>query len=218
MKNTFLFVLMIASSWQIFGQESSDPATKVILEAMKTKVESYENMVVDFSLTIAFPEEDPEEQKGKLMLSGDQYNLDLGSQTIISDGKTLWFYLKARNEVQINDYVEDEEGDIMSPKELFKIYEKDDYIYALVFEGMEKGRAVQKIEFKPTDPESEYSKMRMTLDKGKKELMRVKAFGKDGSRYTLNLDSFKANADLSASTFQFDASDYPDVQIEDLRN
>ncbi len=218
MKNIILFALLFVGSLEISAQESSDPATKAILEAMKSKVEAYENMVVDFSLTIAFPEEDPEIQKGQLKLSGDQYHLNLGPQTIISDGETLWFYLKSRNEVQINDYVEDEDGDIMSPKDLFKIYEKDDYIYALVFEGIEKGKTVQKIEFKPTDPDSEYSKMRMTLDKGKKELMRVKAFGKDGSRYTLNLDSFKANADLSDNTFQFNAADYPDVQIEDLRN
>ncbi len=218
MKNIFLIVLLVASSFSSKAQESSDPATKAILEAMKTKVEAYENMVVDFSLTIAFPEEDPEVQKGKLMLSGDQYHLNMGPQTIISDGKTLWFYLKARNEVQINDYEENEDGEILSPKDLFKIYEKDDYIYALVFEGVEKGRTVQKIEFKPTDPDSEYSKMRMTLDKRRKELMRVKAFGKDGSRYTLNLDSFKANADLAENTFQFNAKDYPDVQIEDLRN
>jgi len=218
MKKIILFTLLVATSIGLFAQESSDPATKAILEAMKSKVETYENIVVDFSLTIAFPEEDPEVQKGKLKLSGDQYHLNMGPQTIISDGETLWFYLKSRNEVQINDYEENEDGDIMSPKDIFKIYEKDDYIYALVFEGLEKGRAVQKIEFKPTDPDSEYSKMRMTLDKAKKELIRVKAFGKDGSRYTLTLDSFEANADLGINTFKFNESEYPEVQIEDLRN
>jgi len=217
MKNIILYLCLLSFSINGIAQESSDPATKAILEAMKVKVEGYENIVADFSLTIAFPEEDPEVQKGKLKLSGDQYHLNMGPQTIISDGKTLWFYLKSRNEVQINDYEENENGDILSPKDLFKIFEKDDYIYALVFEGVEKGKTIQKIEFKPTDPDSEYSKMRMTLDKNRKELMRVKAFGKDGSRYTLNLDSFKVNENLAENTFKFNEADFPGVQVEDLR-
>lgn len=218
MKNLFLLFSAMFAGISLVAQESSDPATKAILESMKNQYESYESVSVDFSLSIQFPEEDPEVQSGQLWLANEKYHLVMGGQTIICDGNTLWFYLKDRNEVQINDYEEEENGDIMSPKDLFKIYEKDDYIYAIVFDGLEEGKSVQKIEFKPTDPDSEYSKMRMTINKKNKNLIRVKAFGKDGSRYTLALNTFSPNKALDSSKFVFNPANYPDVQIEDLRN
>ena len=214
-----LLLLFVFVSVAGFSQETSDPKATAILEEMKNKFDAYKDFTTDFRLTLQFPEEEPEVQKGKFYMAGDKFHLATPDQEIICNGATIWMHLKQRNEVQISDYeAEENEGEITSPKDLFKLYEGGKFIYALIYEGVEDGIQVQKIEFKPTDSDSEYSKMRMTINKKNQTLIRVKAFAKDGSRYTMQLDSFKPNTNLTASVFNFDPAVHPNIQVEDLRN
>jgi outer membrane lipoprotein carrier protein len=146
--------------------ETSDPAATVILEKIKKEYLSYTSVEIDFTLTIALPEEKEEIQKGKIAQQGDKYRLKMGPQEIFCNGQALWLYLKERNEVQINDANGDdaEEVNIMSPKDLFTLYEKGEYIYGIVNEGKEAGKSIVQIEFKPTDRYSEYTKLRLTIE------------------------------------------------------
>ncbi|MFK7810476.1 MAG: outer membrane lipoprotein carrier protein LolA [Saprospiraceae bacterium] len=221
----FLFCLIASLITSIsFAQTStftdgSDPAAKAILEKIKNEYQSYSSMEIDFTLTIAFPEEKEEIQKGSITQQGNKYRMQMGAQEIISDGEVLWLYLKDRNEVQINDIEEagDGEVDIFSPEDLFTLYEKGDYIYALVNEEKEGGKAIQQIEFKPTDRYSEYTKLRLTIEKGSNKVMRMKVFSKDGSKYTLNIDKLNANKKFDADYFTFKKENYPGVKVENLR-
>ncbi len=202
-----------------FTKETSDPAAKAILEKLRTKYEAYKTVEADFKLIIEIPEEDKEVQTGNLAQKGEQYRLKLDNQSIYSDGKTLWLYLKSNNEVQINnvDDFEEEDEDFLSPKDLLRIYEKEDFIYALTNEGTEKGVAIQQIEFKPTDKDSEYAKMRLTIDKRKNQIMRIKAFAVDGARYTMDVTKFKPNLAYKTTDFTFNPKDFPGIHVEDLR-
>ncbi|NNE28392.1 MAG: outer membrane lipoprotein carrier protein LolA [Saprospiraceae bacterium] len=216
MRISFILLSFLISA-SFFAQEVSDPEATRILSAMKEKFDGYKNIQANFSLSIEFPEEDPEIQKGILTMARDKYKLDMESQSIYCDGTDIWLHLKNRNEVQINTYEDTGDSDIMSPKDLFRIYEQEDYIYALSNEFVENGIPVQQIEFKPTDPNSEYSKMRLTLDKKGLNMIRLKAFAKDGSRFTLSVDKFDTNLDMPSSFCEFDASQFPNIIVEDLR-
>ena len=207
-------LLLFASG--IIAQETADKEAKRILEKMRQQYESYEAVAADFKLTIEIPEMDKEIQQGKIIQRDEQYKLDLPDQAVICDGKTLWLHLKKNKEVQIND-VEEESEDILSPKDLLRMYEKDDYLYALTNDDFEGNIAIQQIEFKPTDRDSEIAKLRLTINKKNLEVMRIQAFNKDGSRYTLEVTSFKTNPAINAATFVFNKADYPGVRVEDLR-
>ena len=221
MKNLLFLFLATCFSTICFGQlepETSDPAAKAILEKMRTKYEDYTTVAADFTLTIEIPEEETEIQEGSIAQEGDKYRLDLEHQAIYSDGQSLWLFMKNNNEVQINDvddFEEDEE--MLSPKDLLRIYEKEDFIYQLINEDYENGVAIQQIEFKPTDRDSEYSKMRVTIDRKKTQIMRIKAFSKDGSRYTMDVKKFLPNQKYKASDFVFNPDNHPDIFGEDLR-
>jgi len=222
MKNFMILLLLFgfttAGLAQTTFKEEVDPAAKAILKKMKDIYESYETLEADFTLTIEIPEQDVETQTGTISQKGDKYHLLLDDQAIISDGNTLWYYLKNKNEVQINNVEEDmEEGEIMSPKALLHIYESKQFMYALVHEGMEGNTSIQQIEFKPIDRDSDYSKLRLTIDKKSTRMMRIKAFGKDGSRFTLKINDFKPNKALSDQFFVFDETLYKGVRVEDLR-
>lgn len=224
MKNIVFCLFASLLTFTVFAQENtftdtSDPAATAILDKLKKEYESYSSMEIDFTLTIAFPEEKEEIQKGKIAQQGEMYRMQMGPQEIVSDGKALWLYLKERNEVQINsiDEEDNEEMNILSPSDLFTLYEKGDYIYGLVNEGKEGGKVIQQIEFKPTDRYSEYTKLRLTLEKGTNKVIRMKVFSKDGSQYTLSIDKLTPNKKFTNAHFTFNVNEYPGLKVEDLR-
>ena len=204
---------------QNFTKKSdSDPKAKEVLEKMRKKYEAFQSLEAEFSIAIEIPAQPTQNQKGKLVQQGQKYRLVMGDRTMVSDGKAVWLYLQKNNEVQINDVEEDtESGGISSPKDLLKAYEWEDYIYALTGEFSENGKVVQQIEFKPTLRDSEYSKIRVSLDKKTSDILSIKSFGKDGSRYTLTINKFSPNKQVAASTFTFAKSECPACHFEDLR-
>ncbi|MEM0992331.1 MAG: outer membrane lipoprotein carrier protein LolA [Bacteroidota bacterium] len=223
MRKLLFFLLFSAISITTFAQkntlskaEDSDPAATALLKKVQQKYEAYQSIGMDFSLTIKVPEMPAEVQRGTLTQRGESYKLDMKDQLILSDSKTIWLYLKSLNEVQIMDASEMPEG-MLSPKDLLKIYEQKDFVYALTNRIKKDGRWLQQIEFKPLKKEVDYAKMRVSIANQSNEVVQVEAFGKDGSRYILSVDKFRPNVAVSDATFQFDKSDYPDVYLEDLR-
>lgn len=225
----YLLVILCLSigwntSWAQNGQNTlssstdSDPKAKAILKEMRDKYEGYASMEAAFSIHIKLPEEPAEVQQVNFKKKGDAYRVEMASNTVISDGKTLWIILDRNKEVQINDVPDPADDDvILSPASLFSLYEKDDFAFFLVGQTTENGKLVQKIEFKPLDQDADYSKLRLTLVKGSNEFVSVVAFGKDGSRYTITVDKLTPNKSLAASLFTFNKADYADYYVEDLR-
>jgi outer membrane lipoprotein-sorting protein len=218
-----LFGLLLMSIFSIHAQDftkssDSDPEAKAILKQLKAKYDAYKSMEAQITLEIEIPEQPKEVQQGSIARSGDKYRFKIANQAFISDGVTLWIILGNNKEVQISEVPDEEEETAMiSPQTLFSFYEGDKFIYYLTNEMMDEGKLVQQIEFKPTDEYADYSKLRMTIDKKKQEIIRVKAFGKDGTRYTFKLNGMNANKTFPASYFTFKKEDYPGYTIVDLR-
>jgi outer membrane lipoprotein carrier protein len=223
MQKLFLPILLmlfaVAVSAQNFtSQEDSDPQARKILEKMRQKYEAYPAMEAAFTLTFEIPEQPVETQKGTLIQQGEKYRLTLNDRTIVSDGKSVWLYVPKNKEVQINNVDDEtEEGTITSPKDLFRAYEWENYVYALLNEFTEGGKVIQQIEFKPISKDSDFSKIRLTLDKKTLDVVRIKSFSKDGSRYTLAVGKLSSGGTVSPATFTFSKSDCPDCHFEDLR-
>lgn len=225
MNRFVITVVLCAFSMTSFAQDfnaatESDPEAKVILDKIKQKYKSYKSLEAAFTLDIEIPEHATEVQKGKIAQQGEKYNLELGSQSVISDGTAIWLIMQNNKEVQINDMPEPGEDDnILSPQSLFTFYERDDFVFILAneFQDKKSGKVVQQIEFKPLDRDMEYSKLRLTVEKKTSVVQSIKAFGKDGSRYTFTLNQISPNKTFATSHFIFDKSKYPGYYIEDLR-
>ncbi len=221
-----LILLFTIGTITVFGQSKNtystsadaDPKAKATLDKLRKKYESFNSLEATFTLTIEVPEQPEEIQQGTLAQKGDKYRLELNDQHVYSDGQSLWLYLKNNNEVQINNVDEtSEEGEILSPKDMLKIYEKENYTYALTKAFTENGRLVEQIEFKPLDEYSEYAKLRLTVDKKNNDIARIKVFSKDGSRYTLEMTSLTPNKNFQDSYFVFNPDNFPGIYVEDLR-
>ena len=226
MKKLFAVLMLAALASGAYAQagslttsEESDPKAKALLEEIRKRFLSYKSLGADFTLDITLAEEPTETQKGSLAQQGKKYRVEMGSQSFISDGSTLWLIMAYNKEVQINDMPEEGEmdGAILSPDAMLNFYDKGGFIYYLTNEYKDGSRTVQQIEFKPTDRNADYSKLRMNVNKATKDVISVEAFAKDGSRYKLSIDKLYPNKSFAASHFTFDKAKYPDYYIEDLR-
>ena len=213
-----LSIVATAQNNQFASAEDSDPGSTKVLEAMKNQYLGYASVEAAFTLTIEMPEEDAEIQKGTIQQQDDRYNLTMNDQHIISNGKLLWYHQISSKLVQINNVDPDEDSEEMfSPQNFLKFYEDGKFIAAPITVAKEGGKAVRWIELKPVDSDSEYFKFRIALDIKKNDLRSIKAFSRDGSRYTLKIDQLTPNKKFTNKTFTFIAEDYPDVDVEDLR-
>jgi len=94
-----------------------------------------------------------------------------------------------------------------------RLYETEDFVFVIT----DQNEAKTTIEFKPTDEYSDYSKVKVVIDREKVVMDEMTIFSKDGSRIFLSIHQLIANPEISANAFNFDVSNYPDCYVEDLR-
>ncbi len=228
MKNIVLLFVISLLSINAFAQvkstkdytkaSDSDPKAKVILDKVRKKYEGYKSMEAAFTLDLEFPEQPKQTQKGKVSRQDKKYRVELADQFMLSDGSAVWVILPKNKEVQINPMPEKGEDDnLLSPENLFSFYNKGKFAFVLVNEYAQGTKILQQIEFKPLEKSFEYSKLRMEVDKKTNEVVSVKAFGKDGSRYTLTVSQLTPNKTFAANYFTFDKTKYAGYHVEDLR-
>jgi len=208
----------MASAQTMTDASDIDPAAKKILDRMKKEYDTYTSMEVEFDLVMDLPGQDAETQKGKVIQQGEMFMVDMTDRAITSNGDIIWLHIKKNNEVQINDAdMDDDETNMLSPKDMLNLYESGEYVYAITGESKVGSKVITAIDFKPLDRNSEFAKMTLSIDEKGKELVSMKVFGKDGGRYTLNIKDIIANKSYGSETFTFDESKFPGIHVEDLR-
>jgi outer membrane lipoprotein-sorting protein len=224
MKKLLLFFILTGlTSGYAFAQKDID--AKKILNQVSAKYRSYDVVKTDFTFTVENPQTDTKDtQTGTLIARSkvNKYKMTIYSpadksavdQEIISDGKSQWTYLKKDKEVQLNDV--DKSGDSLNPAQIFTIYEHG---YKYIFTGTEKinGVIYQTIDLTPEDSKKTFFKVRLTIDKVKKQIYSALIFDKNGSRYNYVIKNFTPNVKVPESTFTFDQKDHPGVEVVDLR-
>ena len=200
MKKLFAFLFIVFLSQHIWAQDytkvsESDPKAKALLQEMRAKYEGYNTLQSTFQLSIEIPE----------------------SKTQNLNGATTWLYKPRKNVVQINDVDNSGNADMIQPQDLLRVYEWKDYVYVSGEKTTEKGKQLQQIEFKPLKASSDFFKIRLWVNTSTNELVRIKAFAKDGSRYTLNNITINTVKGWKDDAFAFNTAKFPKVKIEDLR-
>ena len=191
--------------------ERSDPEAVALLKKVKAKYSRYDGIALQYTLELIYGE-DREVQKGSLIQQGSKYRINNNGNLIINDGTAVWMYIKKQNEVQINDYIPEEDVEF-SPQEIFSLGENKDYVYVITDQDS-KG---YKVELKPRDRDSEIKKVRVVVDPNQLTIKSVKVFSADGTRMSFNIEAIK-NVKPTKSDFSFDKSQFPGVKEIDLRD
>lgn len=194
-----------------------DAEAKAILAQVSKKYRAYDVVKADFSFIIENPQAKAKEtRQGTLYVQSkaNKYKVVMNNQEMISDGKSLWTYLKEEKEVQVTNV--DNSGDALNPAAIFTIYEKG---YKYIYNGDQKlaGKTVQVIDLTPLDINKPIFKIRLNIDKVSKQLVAAQVFEKNGNKYSYSIKSFVPNVKVPATNFTFDSKKYPGVEVVDLR-
>ena len=224
MKRLLIFSILSFTSLATFAQK--DAAAKAILNKVSEKYKSYDLVKTDFDFTLENQQAGIKETRYGTLIAkskANKFNVTIYSaestakpeveQQIISDGKTQWTYLKKDNEVQINNV--DVSGSGLNPAQIFTIYEHG---YKYLYNGVFKigGKTYDEIDLTPEEEKS-FFKVRLEIDKVKKQIYSALIFDKNGNRYTYKLTSLVPNIPVPDNTFTFDPKMHKGVEVVDLR-
>jgi len=221
MKKIRLIAVFTILAMIVFAQQPAqtrkfhDEESETILKELQKKIGTYKDISISFTFRSEKKEKFIDEIKGSTRIKGDKYVLKTDQQQIYCNGITVWNYLPEQKEVTVSQYDKNDDSQIMNPLKMIQGYEKS-YKSNFIKETIEKGVLLQIIDLTPLKPSS-YYKVRLTLDKNKKQLMRVAVYEKDGTQYTYTVTKFEVNKNLSDEQFVFDASKYSGVEVIDMK-
>jgi len=215
MKQIFTFLLGVGISVISLAQIGSQDAKKV-LDGVSEKFKTFKTVNASFSYKVENAAgKNLSTKKGTVWMKGTKYRVSFSGQEIFCDGKTVWNYDKAANEVTVSNL--DASGSTLSPQKLFTNFYDKDFTYFLKGEKKEGGKTLQEIEMTPTDKSKAFSKVNVLVDKTAKTIYSTKVTEKAGSKYSYTVTTMKSNATIADSQFIFDKAKYPGVEEVDLR-
>ncbi|WP_300024959.1 outer membrane lipoprotein carrier protein LolA [uncultured Maribacter sp.] len=210
-----IFVLTIMLTATIANAQSSDKA-KALLDEVYNKVQSYDNIFVDFKFDLKNADAGiNQETRGDVTLAGNKYMFNyLGSKQIF-DGNKVYTIVPENEEVTIEDKSEDENA--MTPSKMLTFYQEG-HNYAWDILQNVQGRKIQYIKLTPIDSDTEIKSRLLGIDMGTKHIYNLIETGKNGTKTTITVNSFKTDQTLSKTLFTFDEAKYKEEGYFIIRN
>ncbi len=207
-KLVIILISTIILPLTLTGQTPAD--TKVQMERVSKKLQSYTTLKADFSFTLSNPEEKINDtHEGSLFLNGSKYRLNIMGIVALCNGETLWTVNEELKEANI---IDPDENEMFNPKSIFTLYEKN-FRYESVSNAGDKAT----IDLFPADKEESYSRIRMDIIKSKDQIDKVTYYSKDGNQYVIKIKSLLSNLPADEKMFVFDTKQFPGVKVFDMR-
>jgi len=212
MKN-LIIIACLAIGLNTFAQ--NDKQAETLLDEVSTKIKNYKNISLDFKYELNnISENISQETRGDVVIASDKYKLNILGITRIFDGKTLYTISPEDEEVTIStDNTEDEST--ITPSKMLSFYE-DGYSYKMDIVQNVKGRKIQYVKLTPMDTNSEIKHVLLGVDATTKHIYNLIEVGKNGTKTTLTVNSFKTDQPISKTLFTFDKSKYSDYFINSI--
>ncbi|MGB1309446.1 MAG: LolA family protein [Oceanihabitans sp.] len=206
-----IFICTILLSFSSIAQNDA----KTLLDQVSQKVKSYNNITIDFRYTLHNVSENiKQETRGDVVMEGENFKLNILGITRIYNGKTLYSISPEDEQVTISTENLEDEGSI-TPSKMLSFYEEG-YTYKMDIIQNVKGRKIQYVKLTPIDTDAEIKNVLLGIDAQTKHIYNLIETGKNGTKTTLTVNSFKTNEPISKTLFTFDKSKYKDYYIEKL--
>lgn len=207
MKKLFLIVFSMACALNIKAQDA-----ETTFKAVVDKLKAYDNIEIAFDYKMINEEAGIfETMEGNGFLQGKAFKLHILGQDIICDGNTTWTYNADAEEVIIGEV--DDTNEDNSPLAIINSYY--DNITAKFLD--ESDRNTKKIEVTPLLNDENIDKLIVTINANTLEIKDLHIFDKNKNEFIYDITKFITNQILPADFFTFKESDYPDVEIIDMR-
>ncbi|HQW69330.1 MAG TPA: outer membrane lipoprotein carrier protein LolA [Flavobacterium sp.] len=212
MKNVISLVLVFLLS---FSMNAQDKKAKDLLDQVTAKIKSYDNIVIDFKYSLYNGKENiNKESKGNVILDGNKYYLSFMGITKIFDGKKNYTIVPEDEEITIAG-IEEKGDNSITPAKMLTFFNSGYKYYWDITQDV-KGRKIQYIKLIPTNTKDSRKEILLGIDSQTKNIYNVIEIGKNGTKTTLTVNSFKTNQPLSKNQFTFVASKYPNYYINKI--
>lgn len=221
MKKTLLSLCILLTSATVFAQANkglgvSDPDAKKLLDAVSAKFKTFSTVKATFTLRIENAAGKVQGSKtGNLAMKANKYHILITGQEIFCDGKTVWNYDKAANEVSVSNV--DNSSGAITPQKLFTNFYDKDFLYKLNADETINGKPCKVVELTPVDKSKPFFKLLIGIDKKSNIIVNTRVFEKNGNRYIYSISGIQTNTAIGDDQFTFDAKKYPKVEVVDLR-
>jgi outer membrane lipoprotein-sorting protein len=213
MKQLFSIFLISFIGFSLQAQDAKK--AKELLDQVSAKVKSYDNIVIDFKYSLNNPKERiNQESNGNVALQGNLYHLNFMGVTKIFDGKKVFTIVPEDEEVTQENYDANDEKAI-TPNKMLTFF-NNGYKYAWDIPQNVKGRKIQFVKLTPNSGKDTRKEILVGIDTQTKHIYTVIEVGKNGTKTTLTVNSFKTNQPLSKNHFTFTKSKYPNYYINKL--
>lgn len=206
-------IIFLFLAFHSYSQDAEK--AKDLLNEVNAKVKSYDNISIDFKYELQNSSENINQvTRGDVTMEGEKYVLNVLGITRIFDGKTLYSINPEDEEVTISTENTEDENTV-SPNKMLSFY-KEGYNYAMDIIQDVKGRKIQYVKLNPIDTDSEIKQILLGIDAKTKHIYNLIEIGKNGTKTTLTVNSFKTNEPISKSLFKFDKNKYKKYYINKL--
>ena len=209
------FMLLVIALLLPFGVQSQDKKAKALLDEVTTKIKGYDNIIIDFKYSLNNLKENiNQESKGNVTMKGNMYVLNLMGVTKMFDGKKTFTINPEDEEVSISKLNEKDDNAI-TPSKMLTFFNTGYKFNWDILQNV-KGRKIQYIKLTPNSSKDQRKEILLGIDIQTKNIYNLIEVGKNGTKTTLTVNSFKTNQPLSKNQFIFDASKYPKYYINKL--
>ena len=206
-----MLALLVYSSFA----QAQDKKAKDLLDQVTAKIKTYDNIVIDFKYTLNNSRENiNQESKGNVVMKGNLYTLNLMGVTKLFDGKKTYTINPEDEEITISKYNEKDDNAV-TPNKLLTFFNSGYKFNWDILQDI-KGRKIQYIKLTPTNPKDPRKEILLGIDNQTKNIYNLIEIGKNGTKTTLTVNSFKTNQPLSKNQFTFETSKYPKYYINKL--
>lgn len=212
MKKLITYILLL---FVTFYANSQDKKAKDLLDQVTAKIKSHQNITIDFKYSLSNSKENiNKESKGNVIIQDNKYVLNLMGITKIFDGKKNYTIVPEDEEITISGANEKNDTEI-TPSKMLTFFNSGYKNYWDILQDV-KGRKIQYIKLVPINAKDQRKEVLLGIDSQTKNIYNVIEIGKNGTKTTITVISFKANQPLSKNQFTFVASKYPKYYINKL--
>ncbi|MEL6976377.1 MAG: outer membrane lipoprotein carrier protein LolA [Bacteroidota bacterium] len=211
-----ILLLTLVLMVPVLATAQNSTKAKALLEEVYNKVKGYNNIYVDFKYSLENTEANTKsETRGNATLQGNKYLVDLFGSKQMFDGKKVYTVVPDNEEVIIEDKSEDE--NTITPSKMLTFY-REGHTYQWDILQNVKGRKIQYVKLIPMDTNSQIKSILLGIDAETKHIYKLIETGKNGTKTTISVNSFKTNQALSNTLFTFNAKKYEDEGYYIIRN
>ena len=190
-----------------FTTQAQDKKAKALLDEVTAKVKTYENIVIDFKYSLNNSKENiNQESKGNV--------LNLMGVTKLFDGKKIYTINPEDEEISISKFNEKDENAV-KPSKMMTFFNNGYKFNWDILQDV-KGRKIQFIKLIPINTKDQRKEILLGIDTQTKNIYNLIEVGKNGTKTTIVVNSFKTNQPLSKNQFTFVESKYPKYYINKL--